>query len=494
MANLSNIMNDKHAFKKSFGDFCRKTPDAMQALEAQQNRERKRYNRMLEKNNREELAQTRRDIGRALKDCGPKIQQMVTPSMLGTTMVQNILNMCLKESDKSGISFEQALQNPDMQSALSRLRTDPGKVEDYDIRWKQAVHHLTSEPPPNYLERRKAGKLADCDTHQLLNMMENAEDARNEGNDNYQKKKFERAFHAYSAGCHLLQCYQAKHVSENELVDELRDKLMLNKAAAAVKIEEWRAAMDACDWVLWGQPDDCKALYRRAHARWGAGDEKGTLEDIAALRALESNSEELLTAQREAGKLYREVIRTQEKWENRQANLYRSVRDGLGDELNVSRLPGEAPAGVIPEVPVQVDFEPVEISMGAAKAIMLLLIEGYAEPDVQRNVREVIFLAEGDMNKRRDGLGKVAASVQYYVLPKFGFDASPSGVAAMKHAIMKHSADSEVMGMQQECLSLLMGVNPKDIQEDATGSLRATSPYLGRVAYELPKIGEGQSK
>ena len=43
----------------------------------------------------------------------------------------------------------------------------------------------------------------------------------------------EAAFHAYSAGCHLLQCYQAKHASENELVDELRDKLMLNKAAAA---------------------------------------------------------------------------------------------------------------------------------------------------------------------------------------------------------------------------------------------------------------------
>lgn len=490
MANMSNIMNDKHAFKKSFGDFVRKTPDAMEALAAQQNRERKRYNRMLEKNNREQLAQTRREIGKALKDCGPKIQEMITPSMLGTTMVQNILNMCLKESDKSGISFEQALQHPDMQTALSRLRTDPGKNEDYDRRWKDAVRYLTDEPPPNYLERRKEGKLADCDTHQLLNLMENAEDARNEGNDNYQKGKMEAAFHAYSAGCHLLQCYQAKHASENELVDELRDKLMLNKAAAAVKIEEWRAAIDACDWVLWGQPDECKALYRRSHARWGAGDEVGTLQDIAALRALPANSEEILTAQREASKLYREVIRTQEKWDARQANLYRSVRDGLGDQVNVSRMPGQAPDPIIPEVPVKIEFEPVEISAEIAIQMMQLLIEGYAEPDIQRNVREVIFIAEGDMNKRRDGLSKVAAAVQYYVLPKFGFEASPSGVAAMKDAIMKHTSRSDIQDMQQECLSLLMGVNPKDIQEDATGSLRASSPYLGRVAYELPKIGD----
>lgn len=88
-------------------------------------------------------------------------------------------------------------------------------------------------------------ELSNCDTHQLLNLMENAEDARNQGkhhdlyihctriimtsrirfmiyitiyilllyyitllgagNDAYAKKNFIDAFHAYSAGCHLLQ-------------------------------------------------------------------------------------------------------------------------------------------------------------------------------------------------------------------------------------------------------------------------------------------------
>ena len=38
---------------------------------------------------------------------------------------------------------------------------------------------------------------------------------------------------------------------------------------------------------------------------------------------------------------------------------------------------------------LQIDFEPVEISAGIAIQMMQLLIEGYAEPDIQRNVREV---------------------------------------------------------------------------------------------------------
>ena len=34
-------------------------------------------------------------------------------------------------------------------------------------------------------------------------------------------------------------------------------------------------------------------------------------------------------------------------------------------------------------------------------------------------------------------------------------------MAAMKDAIMKHTSRSDIQDMQQECLSLLMGVNPK---------------------------------
>ena len=58
--------------------------------------------------------------------------------MLGTTMVQNILNMCLKESDKSGISFEQALQHPDV-SPMQIHSTKPTHADTQRVTFSTAA-------------------------------------------------------------------------------------------------------------------------------------------------------------------------------------------------------------------------------------------------------------------------------------------------------------------------------------------------------------------
>eukprot|EP00658_Telonema_sp_P-2_P045798 TRINITY_DN3380_c0_g1_i2.p1 TRINITY_DN3380_c0_g1~~TRINITY_DN3380_c0_g1_i2.p1 ORF type:complete len:158 (+),score=45.11 TRINITY_DN3380_c0_g1_i2:114-587(+) len=139
-------------------------------------------------------------------------------------------------------------------------------------------------------------------------------------------------------------------------------------------------------------------------------------EDIERLRNIKAETEQVLRAQREAGKLYREVVKTMDKWEARARSLGKGVRTSLGDWVNVNREPGVA-APMQPQQP-EPTTEFVSRRISAPTAINLLqeLVSGYAEPDVQRNVREVIYLAGGDMAKRREGLSKVAATVQYLSL------------------------------------------------------------------------------
>lgn len=56
------------------------------------------------------------------------------------------------------------------------------------------------------------------------------------------------------------------------------------------------------------------------------------------------------------------------------------------------------------------------------------------------------------------------------------------GVAQMKEAISKHTGDEEVQEMQQECLSLLLGVNPK---VHISLHLAASLLHLPRISLHL---------
>ena len=100
-----------------------------------------------------------------------------------------------------------------------------------------------------------------------------------------------------------------------------------------------------------------------------------------------------------------------------------SVKYGLGDHVNVSREPGAAPKKkMTPVVNEKVDFTPKPIELSMAKSLLYELIEGYAEPDVQRNIREVIYLAGDDLGARRNGLAKVVYIQKMYQLLLYGMN------------------------------------------------------------------------
>lgn len=66
--------------------------------------------------------------------------------------------------------------------------------------------------------------------------------------------------------------------------------LLSNRAAAAIKLKEWRAALEDCNVALREDPHHAKCLLRRAKAHQALGSHILALADIAAMPASAAKS------------------------------------------------------------------------------------------------------------------------------------------------------------------------------------------------------------
>eukprot|EP00927_Polykrikos_kofoidii_P073367 TRINITY_DN69403_c0_g1_i1.p1 TRINITY_DN69403_c0_g1~~TRINITY_DN69403_c0_g1_i1.p1 ORF type:complete len:615 (-),score=115.47 TRINITY_DN69403_c0_g1_i1:23-1819(-) len=75
-------------------------------------------------------------------------------------------------------------------------------------------------------------------------------------------------------------------------VEKFRRVCELNRAACRLKIADFQGAREACNVVLREEPDNAKALYRRASAHFGLSDHGAAMQDLTVLLRRDANNAE----------------------------------------------------------------------------------------------------------------------------------------------------------------------------------------------------------
>ena len=104
---------------------------------------------------------------------------------------------------------------------------------------------------------------------ELLELVEEAEGAKTQGNTKFKGSDHSAASAQYKHGCTLVDRVLKKGVltgADKKAVQELKDACHLNLANCQLKLEDWEGAATECDVVL-ERGANRKALFRRGQAR-----------------------------------------------------------------------------------------------------------------------------------------------------------------------------------------------------------------------------------
>lgn len=114
--------------------------------------------------------------------------------------------------------------------------------------------------------------------------MTNWMDLKKEGNQHYYSQRFRDSIGAYSEALRL----------ETKMCVEDRSILLKNRAAAYLKIDDFKLALADCDAVLQLSPRDVKALYRRSQALEGEGRLAEALQTLKTVLVIDVGNKEAL--------------------------------------------------------------------------------------------------------------------------------------------------------------------------------------------------------
>eukprot|EP00667_Euglena_gracilis_P012607 EG_transcript_12960 len=119
--------------------------------------------------------------------------------------------------------------------------------------------------------------------------VEEAQRAKDEGNEAFRRQDFAEAVARYTAAVDALAggCPPALQAA----VDPLRATCRLNRAQCHLKLEKWAAVVQDCGAVLAGDPNNAKALFRRATAYLHQGEFAASYEDLKKAESLGPSTE-----------------------------------------------------------------------------------------------------------------------------------------------------------------------------------------------------------
>ncbi|KAL2900021.1 Peptidyl-prolyl cis-trans isomerase D [Bienertia sinuspersici] len=103
-------------------------------------------------------------------------------------------------------------------------------------------------------------------------VLEHSRKLKDEGNSSFKEGNFDSAFEKYSLSCVFLSCLALQEeVARNSFL-QLATSLILNMAASLLKKKEFEHVGHLCSIVLNYNPNNVKALFRRANAAIGLGE------------------------------------------------------------------------------------------------------------------------------------------------------------------------------------------------------------------------------
>jgi len=175
-----------------------------------------------------------------------------------------------KNMDPAMMQQAQAMMsNPAMaQQAMNQMENMSG--DDLKSRLNQASAALPAAAPAapvSVLAKLKASAMEVPD--ELLELVEEAEGAKTQGNTKFKGSDHSAASAQYKHGCTLVDRVLKKGVltgADKKAVQELKDACHLNLANCQLKLEDWEGAATECDMVL-ERGANRKALFRRGQAR-----------------------------------------------------------------------------------------------------------------------------------------------------------------------------------------------------------------------------------
>ena len=175
-----------------------------------------------------------------------------------------------KNMDPAMMQQAQAMMsNPAMaQQAMNQMENMSG--DDLKSRLNQASAAMPAAAPAapvSVLAKLKASAMEVPD--ELLELVEEAEGAKTQGNTKFKGSDHSAASAQYKHGCTLVDRVLKKGVltgADKKAVQELKDACHLNLANCQLKLEDWEGAATECDVVL-ERGANRKALFRRGQAR-----------------------------------------------------------------------------------------------------------------------------------------------------------------------------------------------------------------------------------
>lgn len=145
---------------------------------------------------------------------------------------------------------------------------------------------------------------------------------KDRGSGHFKQGRFRLAQERYSRILELLPRYKRdgsssihvemfEHEDDRRRAQELRISCKLNLAACGLKLEEFYAAGRHCDAVLKDEPQNVKAIYRRAQAYVGTKDFDAAAQDCRRILELESGHREAQQLLHKAAQLKKEEAKKQ---------------------------------------------------------------------------------------------------------------------------------------------------------------------------------------
>lgn len=293
-------------FQRDFTDFL-KSPSMQKVLKEEQ-----------EKSAAKTVRRKQKYVAFELHRADKETQDLIGPFVQMPFVADLLISLTNDLRDPRPLS--EKLQEPRLRQLFLRLRqtakTEAGDLTRVQEEWYQTcLNVIKEEQSKKKPERLRMGS----DT--LVPMMNSASACKADGNKAFREGDMKEALDCYTKGVQALAPVRGGSAADAAIVDDLYFSLLLNQAAAALKLEEYRIAREACEKYLEVRKDDVKALFRHGVAC-------GKLHDVQTARKSLERALELDPQCEEATKALEQLERDIEKWSRDEKELCKKMFGG----------------------------------------------------------------------------------------------------------------------------------------------------------------------
>ncbi|KAL2935624.1 Peptidyl-prolyl cis-trans isomerase FKBP62 [Bienertia sinuspersici] len=125
-------------------------------------------------------------------------------------------------------------------------------------------------------------------------VLENSRNLKDEGNISFKVGDFDIALEKYSLSCVFLSYVDLQEEDARSSFSQLASIVVLNMAASLLKKKEFEHVGQLCSIVLNYNPNNVKALFRRANAAIGLGKHELASWDLRVALEVEPTNQEVV--------------------------------------------------------------------------------------------------------------------------------------------------------------------------------------------------------